>query len=159
MLLLNISGEKSKDEYTLSSTTVKNSQLLQLIKKSRNKSKRILTIISPSDNITCSNMQDQVSLGMSPNFHPVSLFYFFFFLFFSYFYTQRLPILRRCIENLDIWHGFTQVCTLQYEKTFHFNVKSMATLSIALVSMLATHTILNDYKLQLLRLQLQELQE
>ena len=45
----------------------------------------------------------------------------------------------------------TQVRTLQYEKKLHYNVKSMAIISIALVCMLATHTILYDSKLQLLR--------
>ena len=67
----------------------------------------------------------------------------------------RLSKAKSCtvsIENSYILHTFRQVRTLQYEKTLHFNVKSMGTLSVALVYLLATHTILYDSKLQLLRL-------
>ena len=38
-----------------------------------------------------------------------------------------------------IFHSFTQVRMLQQKKTLHFNIKSMATLSVALAYMLATH--------------------
>ena len=38
------------------------------------------------------------------------------------------------------FHGFTQFRMVQQKKTLHFNIKSMATLSVALAYMLATHS-------------------